>query len=1702
MCWWKTKKDVWKRHTCAPAFDQHGCAKMAKNAKVLVLTLENEHYTWVKPPANHNIPRQWLQETVPPDPSVLAGAAKRLSASGALSSRVTPSVRSLQSRPSVGNIEPVKDVNNQVTFKENTARSSVKTPSVHTLKEATDSLPDKGLRVETNVDKSWVVRGAEFKVAPSVHTIQSGQTLLALKSGEQEPSSSSGSKVAGSHVEDVSCHTWTEALRLLQKVQNNINMQNLREGSVGVLQSCLLLCSSLTRDLNDELAKAIEATKVDEDRICIPQTGQVKRKRLWMKQPPPGHLAVEKPPVGVPLKEAYSWKCNLCDYTLSERNKGTFFSRKSRHINKVHPDQKHLVAERRQTYPLIEASDIPFSAHNWTCAKCNLGLPWLPQSQLERSRDAHLKKCAPGYTGKQNFAKLRSGTHKNHVSYRLYARKKTGWHSAEWRAQRRKEAAEKGHDLQSFVPSDTLFKTQPLRFTCHGCKRLQIETDVFRRKPCKPNRYPDAKGWRALRTKATDESMQTLMAIWQWGKKEVRHMENKLRQDRLRGRAKELSRANVQLRSVEQKAWFVQLPEEGVGNQGSEGGWQRDLVEEGVEPNPGPRQRQRSSSELRILQLNVNGRENLWNLGNHLDTYNVDVICLQETHMNQAQSNNFATAMFRKGWVVHAIPTEKRCGVMTMVKKTLRSRILHKLSQDGGQFLATQVGQVTVGNLYAAHHRARTECLAEVFDLIQVWGQWPWVVTGDWNDEPSQSPLAMGLQACGHAICLPPADIGSRWESHRQIDYFISNCSFNTQTLDTHEDRWSDHRAFQGCVRTPSPAEVNEKFEMVPTNKYCPKDPADLFRWTEVLDTGWDRVKEAWGTWLAGWASRVEQTPSEVPRQEKQAMVDQIWREFNFHLEEFLQKQAVQAEQMGVGMRCHKKPQRRKCDLPKIRRVPLVLNRDYPSHSSNKIRVWIRLWGRLCEAERLQQVDCSDFEVKQLWKKIVRCRYFKHGMTAADAATEVQNLLAETQKTRLQAWKKKLRDDSTLVFKWVRQKPASPTINIFDDENDAGAPASDSAQAALVVIKDFWRRVWDRDMSTETDTQQYLGEFAEPSGAPQQWPAVTGGALCVAAIKQKHKAAGPDGWIGNEVFAFPLKIWSDLAPVFVFFEKIQAFPSAWSHIAQIHLAKEDGVRLIDGATPASRLRPISLMSVWWRIYCTARLRGDQEQQWLSHHLVSSQHGGRRNHDASSAFTELGEKFALGWYIGTLDLSKAFDFVTPSRAAQTLKWHGFPHGLADAIEILWSTQRRYLTWQNEVLPQPERVATSMPQGDSLSPRVLNLLLSTPTRAILSQEPETRVVVFIDDRSWASRTLASFIRTLQRWREHSQHLGFRENMNKSQFTHRDPQKRRDMGRNQVLQSHVVDNICVLGAHLGVGEHTRKEKQRLTKAFECASKVHAAPVTAAVRSFVATCAATAKASFGWLARAPVQKHLKKLETRLRRAGYEHRMASPCLIRIVLGHCQDVSFCAGVDAVMAVFRRVMKSHVPLQDWEVSQGPAYRIRRFLKSLGWTVVAPWEWHHEGLRKHFTLDPTNRRFISLVDWARHLLRESWRCFWWGEYLKSERHEVDDLQGYPYDERMAKSARDLAHGQDALTVGVLVGAFVSPGFASKIPGFQVEKCPWCDCEGFFQHVAWECPAYPYERPALPESRITQRLGWGCSISLQHLAKVRGLILEARY
>ena len=64
------------------------------------------------------------------------------------------------------------------------------------------------------------------------------------------------------------------------------------------------------------------------------------------------------------------------------------------------------------------------------------------------------------------------------------------------------------------------------------------------------------------------------------------------------------------------------------------------------------------------------------------------------------------------------------------------------------------------------------------------------------------------------------------------------------------------------------------------------------------------------------------------------------------------------------------------------------------------------------------------------------------------------------------------------------------------------------------------------------------------------------------------------------------------------------------------------------------------------------------------------------------------------------------------------------------------QVRHISWNHSILSRPQQVGSSMPQGDSLSPRVLNLILAMPVRAVMRAEPDTQMVVFVDDRSGAA------------------------------------------------------------------------------------------------------------------------------------------------------------------------------------------------------------------------------------------------------------------------------------------------------------------------------------------------------------------------------
>ena len=100
-------------------------------------------------------------------------------------------------------------------------------------------------------------------------------------------------------------------------------------------------------------------------------------------------------------------------------------------------------------------------------------------------------------------------------------------------------------------------------------------------------------------------------------------------------------------------------------------------------------------------------------------------------------------------------------------------------------------------------------------------------------------------------------------------------------------------------------------------------------------------------------------------------------------------------------------------------------------------------------------------------------------MTAAQAADKVHSLLQQEQTRRLTAWRDRLRQNTAEVFRWVRNQPATPSVNNFDDELDPEGVSSGNAQEALQTGKTLWRRVWDRTSAT-TPTHQYLTEFDGP----------------------------------------------------------------------------------------------------------------------------------------------------------------------------------------------------------------------------------------------------------------------------------------------------------------------------------------------------------------------------------------------------------------------------------------------------------------------------------------------------------------------------------------------------------------------------------------------------------------------------------------------
>ena len=135
------------------------------------------------------------------------------------------------------------------------------------------------------------------------------------------------------------------------------------------------------------------------------------------------------------------------------------------------------------------------------------------------------------------------------------------------------------------------------------------------------------------------------------------------------------------------------------------------------------------------------------------------------------------------------------------------------------------------------------------------------------------------------------------------------------------------------------------------------------------------------------------------------------------------------------------------------------------------------------------------------------------------------------------------------------------------------------------------------------------------------------------------------------------------------------------------------------------LRPITVLSCWWRLWVGSLLRTSDVARWISLNVPDEFAVGNCV-STEQCVVELLEKFCRQKYMLSLDFSKAFDRLYPEITRRLLLKLGWPRGIVGTFSFVWSRQQRWVSWSNHVhhqkLPSP-----ALPQRDPCGPLIMTL-----------------------------------------------------------------------------------------------------------------------------------------------------------------------------------------------------------------------------------------------------------------------------------------------------------------------------------------------------------------------------------------------------------
>ena len=751
-----------------------------------------------------------------------------------------------------------------------------------------------------------------------------------------------------------------------------------------------------------------------------------------------------------------------------------------------------------------------------------------------------------------------------------------------------------------------------------------------------------------------------------------------------------------------------------------------------------------------------------------------DIILIQELRMEDGEASALSNSAKKKGYRMHYAKGEvkqigrefTRGGVATFVKQSLAQRRKAVVTKGLAQCLTVWVCGWVVLNSYAPpgveamgdHEWVLQESMLS----IRLSENESWLWGADHNELPGDSGVAAIAAAWGGVRAesegeryLEETEFRStRWSGQKSIDHYYTNHRRAVgDTEQWREKKISDHICLKTTIKVGH-GYRRDITQLKRTASYAKLDSIEKDTWREALAGAWARIDHNTLLQL-------------VERQECDAnTAEEEWDQFNAELQEMcreavrgvMEKTELYLEEQGSQLG-EEEQAALHADIELLRnklrtKVPKGGTGTTETKEQDKNRLESeqqiqtkarrKRLARLFEAKNvLRERDTLETLTREQKNTVVKvrgglgteagrdtiyvwiCEEIKKEHKEADKAEAARN------KTNIDAWRKRVQTSWEAVGRFLKKEATAAP-----DVTEKGRPLETREEVcqaierhACSLPKKKKEKMKGRGETHEKQVAmvvEELQECGEVTGI--EWANPTQEAI-LQKMREATGAGSPDGWHGQEIRHFPKEVAGMFGKITARWRRARKAPRAVKIARQCNLVKESKIKTDRNTIEAGDLRPISVISVWWRVYTSCWVTSEQITQWKRHYIPKEvvYDGQCTESCAANVF----DNFCRLGFLATLDFSLCYDHIDPRLVCDAIKKLGIPGDLAELLEDVWTQIERYVLFEGNCSKAPFEAGEMLMQGDSFGPFALHVLMAAGYRWV-----QKAVEVWKRDPDWKS------------------------------------------------------------------------------------------------------------------------------------------------------------------------------------------------------------------------------------------------------------------------------------------------------------------------------------------------------------------------------